>query len=408
LPIIPLIGGGSFGKLPMTAATPKPNTKPVTPHFSCGPAAKRPGWSLDALQGVCSGRSHRSKLAKEKLQQVSDLSRSILGIPDDYKIAIVAASDTGAVEMALWSLLGPRGVDVFAWEAFGRDWVTDVLEELKIEDSRSFIGDYGKLPDFSEARPDRDIVFTWNGTAGGARVVNTDWISDSRDGLVICDATSAVFAMEVPWQKLDVVTWSWQKVMGGEAQHGMLVMSPRAMERLKTWNPPWPIPKVYRMARKGKISEGIFKNEPINTPSMLCVEDAIDSLNWMKSIGGAPAIVRRTRANYQLLEDWVRQTPWVDFLCTEDAIRSPTSVCLRFTDPAIAALDQAGQTDFMKAMVALLEKEGAGYDIAAYRDAPPGLRIWVGGTVEASDVKALLPWLDWAFATTKADLKLAA
>jgi phosphoserine aminotransferase len=391
----------------MTQVT-KPSRKPENPRFSCGPTAKRPGWSLDALKDACLGRSHRSKDAKVKLQQVIDFTREILKIPADYRIGITAASDTGAVEMAMWNLLGGRPVDVFAWEAFGKDWITDVMEELKIPGARTFFPKYGELPDLSQANPAHDTVFTWNGTASGVCVPNADWISDKREGLTICDATSAVFAMPMPWEKLDVVTYSWQKALGSEAQHGMIIMSPRAIARLESYKPSWPVPKIYKLAKKGKVNEAFFQGDVINTPSMLCVEDVIDAMKWVKSIGGAAAMVERARANFKVIEDWVEKTPWVEFLAKTPGTRSCTSVCLAFTDPEFLGLNEEGRAAFAKRVSSLLEKEGAALDAASYRDAPPGLRIWVGGTVEKANVEALLPWIDWAFATAKAELRVAA
>ncbi|MGF7209609.1 phosphoserine aminotransferase [Skermanella aerolata] len=381
----------------------KPNTRPVSTHFSSGPCAKRPGWSLEALSDALVGRSHRSKPGKAKLAEVLDLSRSILGIPDGYRIGIVPASDTGAVEMAMWSLLGARPVDMLAWESFGKDWVTDVVKQLKLADTRSIQADYGKLPDLSQVDFSHDVVFTWNGTTSGVRVPNGDWIPADRQGLTICDATSAAFAMDLPWDKLDVVTWSWQKVLGGEAQHGMLVLSPRAVERLESYKPAWPMPKIFRLTKDGKISEGIFKGETINTPSMLAVEDAIDGLHWAQSVGGQSGLIARSESNLAALADWVERTPWIGFLPVDPAIRSCTSICLRITDPEITALDQATQADVAKKVASLLEKEGVAYDTASYRDAPAGLRIWGGATVERSDIEALIPWIEWAFATVKSE-----
>jgi len=381
----------------------KPNLRPGNTHFSSGPCAKRPGWSLEALSDALVGRSHRSKPGKAKLAEVIDLSRSILGIPDDYRIGIVPASDTGAVEMALWSLLGARPVDMLAWESFGKDWVTDVVKQLKLSDTRSIQADYGKLPDLSQVDFSHDVVFTWNGTTSGVRVPNGDWIAADREGLTICDATSAAFAMDLPWDKLDVVTWSWQKVLGGEAQHGMLVLSPRAVERLESYKPAWPMPKIFRLTKDGKISEGIFKGETINTPSMLAVEDAIDGLEWAQSVGGLPGLIARSESNLAALADWVAKTPWIDFLPVDPAIRSCTSICLRITDPEITALDQATQADVAKKVASLLEKEGVAYDVASYRDAPAGLRIWGGATVECRDIEALIPWIEYAFATVKSE-----
>jgi len=381
----------------------KPNLRPGNTHFSSGPCAKRPGWSLEALSDALVGRSHRSKPGKAKLAEVIDLSRSILGIPDDYRIGIVPASDTGAVEMALWSLLGARPVDMLAWESFGKDWVTDVVKQLKLADTRSIQADYGKLPDLTQVDFSHDVVFTWNGTTSGVRVPNGDWIAADREGLTICDATSAAFAMDLPWDKLDVVTWSWQKVLGGEAQHGMLVLSPRAVERLESYKPAWPMPKIFRLTKDGKISEGIFKGETINTPSMIAVEDAIDGLEWAQSVGGLPGLIARSESNLAALAGWVAKTPWIDFLPVDPAIRSCTSICLRITDPEITALDPAIQADVAKKVASLLEKEGVAYDIASYRDAPAGLRIWGGATVERSDIEALIPWIEYAFATVKSE-----
>ena len=381
----------------------KPNLRPGNTHFSSGPCAKRPGWSLEALSDALVGRSHRSKPGKAKLAEVIDLSRSILGIPDDYRIGIVPASDTGAVEMALWSLLGARPVDMLAWESFGKDWVTDVVKQLKLSDTRSIQADYGKLPDLSQVDFSHDVVFTWNGTTSGVRVPNGNWIPADREGLTICDATSAAFAMDLPWDKLDVVTWSWQKVLGGEAQHGMLVLSPRAVERLESYKPAWPMPKIFRLTKDGKISEGIFKGETINTPSMLAVEDAIDGLKWAQSVGGLSGLIARSESNLAALADWVAKTPWIDFLPVDPAIRSCTSICLRITDPEITALDQATQADVAKKVASLLEKEGVAYDTASYRDAPAGLRIWGGATVECRDIEVLIPWIEWAFATVKSE-----
>ncbi len=386
----------------------KPSVRPNVPNFSSGPCAKRPGWSLDALKDACLGRSHRSKPGKAKLQQVIDLSKEILGIPAGYRLGIVPASDTGAVEMALWSLLGERPVDVLVWESFGKDWGTDIAKQLKL-DARILQAGYGEIPDLKQVDWNRDVIFTWNGTTSGARVPNGDWIADDRQGLAICDATSAAFAMDLPWHKLDVVTWSWQKVLGGEAAHGMLVLSPRAVERLESYKPAWPMPKIFRMTKDGKINEGIFKGDTINTPSMLAVEDAIDGLVWAKSIGGLKALVERSEGNLKKIADWQAASGnWAAFLAKDPAIRSCTSICLTISDPAVTALDAAGQADFAKKLASLLEKEGVAYDIAAYRDAPAGLRIWGGATVEGADIEALLPWLDWAFATAKAEITAAA
>src|SRR3954465_10893570 len=386
----------------------KPNIRPARPDFSSGPCAKRPGWTPEVLGDAAVGRSHRSKIGKKKIVEAVDRTRSLLGVPAAYRIAIVPASDTGAVEMALWSLLGPRPVDLLAWESFGEGWVTDVAKQLKLKDVAVIKAPYGKLPDLSKVDPKSDVVFTWNGTTSGVRVPNADWISATREGLTICDATSAAFAQPLDWAKLDVVTFSWQKALGGEAAHGMLILSPRAVERLKTYKPAWPLPKIFRMTKGGKINEGIFVGETINTPSMLCVEDYLDALNWAKSIGGLKALFARADANTKVLADWKAKTPWIDFLAKDPAIRSNTSGCLKIVDPAITSLTPDAQADFSKKLVALVEKEGAGYDFAYYRDAPAGLRIWCGATVEASDVALLTQWIDWAFAESKATLAKAA
>ena len=382
--------------------TDKPGRKPAMPRFSSGPCAKRPGWSLAALEGALVGRSHRAGEAKARLAEVIDLSRDILGLPADWRLGIVPASDTGAFEMAMWSLLGARGVDVLAWESFGKGWVGDITSQLKLDDVRKLEADYGALPDLSEVAPDRDVVFTWNGTTSGVRVPNGDWISDDREGLVLCDATSAVFAMDLPWDKLDAVTWSWQKVLGGEGQHGMLALGPRAVERLQSYTPPWPMPKIFRLTKGGKLIEGIFKGETINTPSMICVEDALDALRWAKSLGGAAALVARSEGNLARIAAWVAETDWVDFLAAEPAERSSTSVCLKIVDPWFSGLDEAEQRGVAKGIANALALAGVAFDIGAYRDAPPGLRIWAGATIEGDDLDALLPWLDWAFAEARA------
>jgi phosphoserine aminotransferase len=379
----------------------KPAIRPRTPHFSSGPCAKRPGWTLSALSGVLAGRSHRAKIGKARLAEVIDRSRAILGVPKDYRIAIVPASDTGAVEMSLWSLLGARGVDLLAWESFGAGWVNDALKHLKLKDTRLFEAPYGAIPDLSQVSPDRDVVFTWNGTTSGARVPNGDWISATRAGLTICDATSAAFAMDLPWDKLDVTTYSWQKVLGGEGAHGMLILSPRAVERLLTYTPPWPLPKIFRLTQGGKLMEGVFKGETINTPSMLCVEDALDGLKWAESVGGLKGLIARAEGNLAAIESWVAKSNWIDFLATDKRVRSCTSVCFKIVDPAVASLPAEDRAEVSKKLVALLEAEGVAYDIDAYRDAPPGLRIWTGATIERSDLDALFPWLDWAYAQVK-------
>ena len=390
----------------MTAA--KPAARPTVPHFSSGPCAKRPGWTPQALTDAALGRSHRAKVGKTKLKLAIDLTREVLEIPADYKIGIVPASDTGAVEMALWSLLGARPVTMIAWESFGEGWVTDVVKQLKLKDVTTLKSGYGEIPDLTKADPASDIVFTWNGTTSGVRVPNADWIKADREGLTICDATSAAFAQPLDWAKLDVVTFSWQKALGGEAAHGMLILSPRAVERLETYKPAWPLPKIFRMTKGGKLIDGIFVGETINTPSMLCVEDYLDALNWAKSLGGLKALIARADANTKVLTDWAAKTPWIDFLAADPAIRSNTSVCMKVVDPAITALPADAQAAFAKSLVSLVEKEGAGYDLGAYRDAPPGLRIWCGATVETADVAALTQWLDWAFVETKAALPKAA
>ncbi|HEY9214446.1 MAG TPA: phosphoserine transaminase [Ancylobacter sp.] len=385
-----------------------PAAKPANPNFSSGPCAKRPGWSLDGLRDAPLGRSHRAKVGKAKLKLAIDLTRDILEIPADYRIAIVPASDTGAVEMALWSLLGARPVDLLAWESFGEGWVTDVVKQLKLKDARVLKSGYGALPDLTQVNFDHDVVFTWNGTTSGVRVPNGDWIAADRTGLTICDATSAAFAQNLDWAKLDVVTFSWQKVLGGEAAHGMLILSPRAVERLESYVPAWPMPKIFRMTKGGKLIEGLFEGETINTPSMLCVEDYIDALHWSKQVGGLKGLRARSDANFGVLADFVAKTPWLDFLATVPEQRSNTSVCLVVADPDVKALSADAQAAFAKSLATALEKAGVAYDIGAYRDAPAGLRIWAGATVEASDLEALLPWLEWAFASAKEGLKQAA
>jgi phosphoserine aminotransferase len=381
-----------------------PGVRPLIPHFSSGPCAKRPGWNLQALTDALLGRSHRSKVGKAKLKRAIDLTREILEIPADYRVGIVPGSDTGAVEMALWSLLGARPVSVLAWESFGEGWVTDIVKQLKLKDVSVFKADYGDLPNLAAVDPGSDIVFTWNGTTSGVRVPDADWIAADRQGLTICDATSAAFAQALDWGKLDVVTFSWQKALGGEAAHGMLVLSPRAVQRLETYQPPWPLPKLFRMTKGGKLNEALFEGETINTPSMLCVEDYLDTLQWAKSIGGLKALMAQADTNARLIARWVERTPWVEFLARDPRTRSNTSVCLKVVDPAITALPAAAQAAFAKAVAAALEKEGVAYDIASYRDAPPGLRIWTGATVEDADIEALTDWLDWAFACSKAAL----
>nr|WP_321482045.1 phosphoserine transaminase [uncultured Cohaesibacter sp.] len=381
-----------------------PAVRPNNPHFSSGPCSKRPGWSFDSLVDAPLGRSHRAKLGKAKLKEAIDLTREILGVPADYRIGVVPASDTGAVEMALWSLLGARGTDILVWESFGAGWATDVVKQLKLDDTRVMKADYGQIPDLGAVDFSRDVVFTWNGTTSGVRVPDGDWIPADREGLTICDATSAAFAQDLAWDKLDVVTYSWQKVLGGEAAHGMLILSPRAVERLESYTPAWPLPKIFRMTKGGKLIEGIFEGATINTPSMLCVEDYLDALKWSKDLGGLEALMKRANANLATLEAWADKTPWVEFLAKDKAIRSNTSVCFTIVDEDVAALGADAQAKFAKALVARLDKEGVAYDIGAYRDAPTGLRIWAGATIEASDLEALTKWLDWAFAQEKAAL----
>ena len=387
----------------MTAMT-KPDLRPANPRFSSGPCTKRPNWQPDVLVDAALGRSHRAKIGKTKLQLSIDLTRQVLNVPDDYRIGIVPASDTGAMEMAMWSLLGPRGVDLLAWESFGSGWVTDVTQQLKLDDVREISAPYGELPDLNQADFNRDVIFTWNGTTSGVRVPNGDFIAADRQGLTICDATSAAFAQDLDWPKLDVVTYSWQKVLGGEAAHGMLILSPRAVERLENYQPPWPMPKIFRLTKGGKLIEGIFRGETINTPSMLCVEDYLDALKWAENMGGLKGLMARADANLKTIENWVAQTPWIDFLAVDPATRSNTSVCLKFVDPSVTALPAADQASFAKSIASGLEQQNVAFDIGAYRDAPPGLRIWTGATVEQSDVTRLLPWIDWAFKQQLAEL----
>jgi phosphoserine aminotransferase len=385
-----------------------PSVRPRVPHFSSGPCAKRPGWSVQALSGAFVGRSHRSKPGKAKLKRAIDLTREVLEVPADYRIGIVPASDTGAVEMALWSLLGPSPVTMLAWESFGEGWVSDVAKQLKLKNVSVLKADYGQLPDLSKIDPASDIVFTWNGTTSGVRVPNSDWIAADRAGLTICDATSAAFAQALDWPKLDVCTFSWQKALGGEAGHGMLVLSPRAVARLQSYTPPWPLPKIFRLTKSGALIEGIFQGETINTPSMLCVEDYLDTLQWAKATGGLTVLRARADANAGVIAEWVARTKWVDFLADDPALRSNTSVCLKFVDPAVSRLNRDAQAAFAKTIAAALEEQDVAYDVAAYRDAPPGLRIWCGCTVEQSDIEALTPWLDWAYAKAKDGLARAA
>ncbi|HEX4710320.1 phosphoserine transaminase [Phenylobacterium sp.] len=384
----------------------KPAMRPARPEFSSGPCAKRPGWAPENLQNAVLGRSHRSKLGKARLKEAIDRTREVLEVPDDFLIGIVPGSDTGAVEMAMWSMLGPRPVQLLAFESFGKDWVTDVVKQLKIE-AEVLDAPYGELPDLARVRGDTDLVFTWNGTTSGVRVPNADFISADREGVVICDATSAAFAQTLDWAKLDVVTFSWQKALGGEAAHGVLILSPRAVARLESYSPPWPMPKLFRMTKAGKVTLDIFEGATINTPSMLAVEDAVDALKWAASIGGLTEMQRRADANLGVLESWVQKTGWIAFLAEDPAIRSNTSVCLKVIDPRVTSLSDAAQAEFAKKLAAALEKEGVALDVGGYRDAPPGLRIWCGATVDTSDLDALTPWLDWAFGAAISELQPA-
>ena len=381
----------------------EPTARPADPNFSSGPCAKRPGWSPSCLAGAALGRSHRAKIGKSKLAAVIDQSRQILGMPENYRLGIVPASDTGAVEMAMWHLLGSRPVDMLTWESFGAGWVTDAVKQLKLADVRVIEAPYGALPDLSTVSPDHDVVFTWNGTTSGVKVPDGDWIAADRTGLTICDATSAAFAMALPWDKLDVVTWSWQKVLGGEAAHGMLALSPRAVERLESTAPAWPMPKIFRLTKGGKLIDGVFKGETINTPSMLCVEDALDGLGWAQQIGGLPALIARSEANLAVVADWVATTDWVDFLAERPETQSSTSICLKIVDPWFLDLPADQQASVPKRLAGLLDERSVAYDINGYRDAPPGLRLWGGGTVEANNMRALMPWLDWAYGVIKAE-----
>ena len=380
----------------------RPAVRPARPFFSSGPCAKRPGWTPQALNGALLGRSHRSKPGKAKLKDAIERTRKLLGVPADYRIGIVPASDTGAVEMAFWSMLGARPVDLFAWESFSEDWVTDAVKQLKLKDARVFKAAYGELPDLTQYDPSHDAVFVWNGTTSGVRVPNGDWIPDSREGITICDATSAAFAMDLPWDKLDVTTFSWQKALGGEAAHGVLILSPRAVARLESYTPPWPMPKIFRMTKGGKIVEGIFEGETINTPSMLVVEDYLDALTWAEGLGGLKALRARADANLGVLAKWTKVCGWADFLAKDEATRSNTSVCLKITDPWFAGLGDDAKADVAKKIASILDKEGVALDIAGYRAAPPGLRIWCGATVDTADLEALTPWLDWAWSQVKA------
>ena len=375
----------------------KPSKKPLNPNFSSGPCSKRPGWTTEVLSNALVGRSHRAKISKERIKAVIDKSKEILQMPEDYVLGIVPASDTGAIEMAMWSLLGNKNVDVLAWESFGSTWVNDLLNELKLKDVRKFIAKYGALPDFNDVDFNRDVVFTFNGTTSGVRVKNLEWIPKHREGLTICDATSAVFAMDIDYEKLDVITWSWQKVMGGEAAHGMIALSPRALKRLETYDPPWPMPKIFKMAKKNKVINSIFSGATINTVSMLCIEDALDGLTWAESIGGLRGLINRSNSNLSVVEKWVDKTDWIDFLAVEPLTRSSTSICLKLIAPWYLELAPEDQASKAKLLVKLLEQESVAYDISSYRDAPPGLRIWGGATVESEDIVKLLPWIEWAF-----------
>lgn len=381
-----------------------PATRPARPFFSSGPCAKRPGWSTDNLAAPTLGRSHRSKIGKTRLKEAIDRTHALLEIPDEYLVGIVPASDTGAVEMAMWSMLGARPVDMLAWESFGEGWITDAVKQLKL-DARILRAPYGELPNFDDVNPDHDVVFTWNGTTSGVRTPNGDWISHDRAGIVICDATSAVFAQKIEWRKLDAVTFSWQKALGGEAAHGVLVLSPRAVDRLQSYTPPWPLPKLFRLTKGGSLNKSIFEGATINTPSMLCVEDYVDALKWAVGLGGLNGLCERADANLTVLSEWVEQTSWVEFLCARPDARSNTSVCLKIVDAKFASLNTQQQRDFTKKMTSLLEAEDAAYDVGGYRDAPPGLRIWCGATVETTDIEALTPWLDWAFAEAKSAIR---
>jgi phosphoserine aminotransferase len=380
---------------------PRPQTRPANPHFSAGPCAKRPGWSLEALHGALVGRSHRAADAKARINTVIEKSREILRIPPDYRIGIMPGSNTGAFEAAMWSLLGARGTDILAWESFGKTWTKDAVEQLKLADVNVYEADYGQLPDLTRVSFDRDVVFTWNGTTSGVRLPSADWITDNREGLTICDATSAVFAQELDWSKLDVTTWSWQKVLGGEAQHGMIALSPRVVERLENYTPPWPLPKLFRLTKNGALNEDIFEGATINTVSMLCVEDHLDGLVWAESVGGLPALIDRANDNLSVVADWVARTGWVDFLAEAPSVRSNTSVCLQIVDPEVIDMDAARRDAVARDIAALLAEEGVAHDIASHRDAPAGLRIWTGATVEKADLEALTPWLEWAFTTVK-------
>lgn len=381
----------------------RPTLKPANPNFSSGPCSKRPGWSFDGLKGALLGRSHRAGIGVKRIVDLLDRSKKILGMPEDYRLAIVPASDTGAVEMALWSLLGARGVDALSWEVFGKTWVVDITKQLKLQDVRVLDAPFGEIPDLSQVDTDRDVVFTWNGTTSGVKVPNGDWIKSDRQGLTICDATSAVFAMELPWDKLDVVTWSWQKVLGGEAAHGMIALSPRAVERLESYTPPWPMPKLFRLTKNGKLFEEPFEGKTINTPSMMAIEDCLDALKWAEGIGGLQGLLKRTNANLKAVEAWVAKTDWAEFLPATEDIRSNTSICFKVSDPWLGAQEGEAQNKIIKAVEKMLDGEGIAYEIANHRDAPPSFRIWGGATVETSDIEAVLPWIDWAYQTVRAE-----
>lgn len=386
----------------------QPAAKPISPNFSCGPCTKPPGWKITDLEKALVGRSHRAKPSKDRLKQLIDETKTLLGLPAGYEVGIMAGSDTGAFEAAMWCLLGARPVDVFAWEAFGKEWVTDALKQLKPLEARSFTAPYGELPDLSQVDFSHDVIFTWNGTAAGVKVPNGDWIPADRPGLTLCDATSAILAQPMDWQKCDVITYSWQKVLGGEAAHGILILSPRAIERLESHKPNWPIPKIFRLTKEGKFNKAIFEGETLNTPSMLCLEDALQAMAWVRKIGGIEATIKRTNQNFSTLAAWVEKTPWIDFLCSTPAHRSTTSVCLKFTAPTFLQQTADQQAAFCKKLVAMVEAAGAGYDFNHYRDAPPGLRIWCGATVEANDLAILTQWIDWAYSHSIAELQVAA
>ena len=387
---------------------PKPGLRPANPNFSSGPCTKRPGWTPAVLANALLGRSHRSKEGVARMTEICAMSRRLLRLPADYHLGLIGGSDTGAIEMALWTMLGARGVDVLAWESFGGQWVTDVLKQMKLPGARIMEAPYGEIPDLAAVDFANDVVFTWNGTTSGVRVPNGDWIADDRAGLTICDATSAVFAMDIPWHKIDVATYSWQKALGGESQHGVLILSPRAVERLESYAPPWPVPKLFRPVTGGKLPANFNQGGTMNTPSLLAVEDVRDAMAWAESIGGLPAMIARSQASFAAIDAWVKRTDWVDFIAADPAIRSTTSICLKIVAPWFTALSDDGQAKAAKAIVALLEDEGVAYDVGAYRAAPPGLRIWGGSTVEPSDIQALLPWLDWAHTAVQADMAEAA